>query len=76
MEMPIYLVREHNRGVAAPHWEEVRATNEADAAQIICGARLRTEGKREELRAQVRRMGDPSEATPITLAFYGDLKPE
>ena len=74
--MPIYLVREYSMGVAEPHWQEVRATSEADAAQIICGAKLRTEGGQEELRACVRRMGDPSQATPITLLFYGDPKPE
>jgi len=68
--MPIYLVREYLRGVPAPHWQEIRATSEADAAQIICESTLRTEGRREELRAEVRRMGDPSQATPITLAFY------
>jgi hypothetical protein len=74
--MPIYLVREYNMGVAAPDWQEVRATSEADAALIICGSKLRTEGRREELRADVRRMGDPSQAPPITLAFYGDPNPE
>jgi hypothetical protein len=74
--MPIYLVREYNMGVAAPHWQEVRATSEVDAAQIICGSKLRTEGRREELRAAVRRMGDPSQATPITLAFYDDPNSE
>ena len=52
--MPIYLVREYSMGVAAPHWQEVRATSEADAAQIICGAKLRTEGGQQELRAAVQ----------------------
>ncbi len=74
--MPIYLVREYHMGVATPDWQEVRATSEAHAAEIICGAKLRTEGMRQELRAHVRRMGDASQDRPITLAFYGDPQPE
>ena len=74
--MPIYLVREYNMGVAAPDWQEVQAASEAHAAEIICGSKLRTEGMRRELRAQVRRLGDPSQARPITLAFYDDPQPE
>jgi hypothetical protein len=70
--MPIYLVREYIEGVVTLHWQEILAKSEADAAQIICGCKLRTEGRREELRAEVRRMGDPSQATPILLSFYSD----
>jgi hypothetical protein len=75
-KMPIYLVREYNAGVAAANWQEIRARSEADAAQIICGSKSRTEGRREELRADVRRMGDPSQATPILLSFYRDITAE
>ena len=68
--MPVYLVHEYNMGVSANDWQEIRATSEVDAAQIICGSKLRTEGRREELRADVKRMGDPSKAPPILFSFY------
>jgi len=71
-KMPIYLVREYVMGKTAPHWQEVRATSEADAARKICELNLRAEGRREDVRAQVKRLGDPSQATPITLLFYSD----
>jgi hypothetical protein len=74
--MPIYLVREYNMGVSANDWQEIRATSEVDAAQIICGSKLRTEGRREELRADVRRMGDPSKAPSILYSFYSDPNAE
>jgi hypothetical protein len=74
--MPIYLVREYKMGVAAHDWQEIFAKSESDAAQIICGSKLRTEGRREQLRADVRRMGDPSKAAPILLSFYSDPNAE
>ena len=74
--MPVYLVHEYNMGVSANDWQEIRATSEVDAAQIICGSKLRTEGRREELRADVRRMGDPSKAPSILYSFYSDPNAE
>ena len=74
--MPVYLVHEYNMGVSANDWQEIRATSEVDAAQIICGSKLRTEGRREELRADVKRMGDPSKAPPILFSFYSDPNAE
>jgi hypothetical protein len=67
--MPIYHVQLWPPGGA---WQEIEAITEQEAAERLCGVKLRLKGTKGELRARVRGKGDLSQATAT--AFYADQK--
>lgn len=68
--MAAFQVQDCKNGPGKAPWVKVTALSEQDAAEKVCGVKLRDRGKPGELRARVVRDGDLARKE---VAFYADV---
>jgi hypothetical protein len=67
--MTTFQVQDCKNGPGKSPWVKINAQSAQEAAETVCGVKLRDRGKPGELRARVVREGD---LTRKEVAFYAD----